>query len=343
MQSNFFASRPWLSTLALALVFFVAVPLVVPTYMINQCTLVVLYAVAVLGLNLVSGYGGAITLGHGAFFTLGAYANAILIVKLGWSPFASVPASALLCLVAGLLFGYPALRLHGLYLALGTLALAVSVTPILKRFETLTGGHQGLIVPMPRAPAWFKLGDDLWMYFICVALAALCFLAAWLVVRGALGRSILALRDNPLVASVLSMDRPRTTTHLFAMSSLYAGLAGAMFGLTVGFVSPESFPLMLSLSFFIAGVFGGLTSLSGAFWGALFIQFVPTLASDIDAALSGLVYGVTLILATLLLPTGVAGALAGLWKRLVSGKPSTPAPAPAETGISSLPASKVAP
>jgi len=143
------------------------------------------------------------------------------------------------------------------------------------------------------------------------------------VVRGALGRSILALRDNPLVACVMSIDRVRYMTLLFAMSSLYAGIAGAMFGMSVGFVSPESFPLMLSLSFFIAGVVGGLTSISGAVFGALFIQFVPTLASDIDVALSGLVYGLALIVAALLLPNGVAGALEHAWAMVRSRRSSS--------------------
>lgn len=299
----------WPLLAALGALLVVGVPLIAPGYIIYQLTLTLLYAIAILGLNLVTGYGGAITLGHGAFFTLGAYASAILVVKVGWSPLAAVPASAALCWLVGLLFGYPALRLQGLYLALGTLALAVSVTPILKRFEKLTGGHQGLVVPAPRPPAWSGLSDSLWMYFLCLALAAVLFLVAHRVVRGALGRSILALRDNPLVASVMSIDRVRYTTLLFALSSLYAGISGAMFGMAAGFVSPESFPLMLSLSFFIAGVVGGLTSISGAVYGAIFIQFVPALASDIDIALSGLVYGLALILATLLLPNGVAGAL----------------------------------
>jgi branched-chain amino acid transport system permease protein len=318
MQSTL-SFRQRLSMLAvLTAIFVVAIPLLSPSYIIDQFTLTVVYAIAILGLNLVTGYGGAITLGHGAFFTLGAYATAILMMKYGWSALAAVPASALLCWISGLLFGYPALRLHGLYLALGTLALAVSVTPILKRFEKLTGGHQGIVVTMPRAPSWSGLSDAVWTYYICLLVAAALFLAAWLVVRGALGRSILALRDNPLVASVMSVNRVRTTTLLFAMSSFYAGTAGALFGMVVGFVSPDSFPLMLSLSFFIAGVVGGLTSISGAVFGALFIQFVPTLASDIDIALSGLVYGAALILAALLLPNGVAGAIERGWSALRS-------------------------
>ena len=324
-MQNHSSIRQRLSLLAvLAAVLFVAIPLLSPGYMLDQYTLVVIYAIAILGLNLVTGYGGAITLGHGAFFTLGAYSCAILMMKYGWSPLAAVPVSALLCWVAGLLFGYPALRLHGLYLALGTLALAVSVTPLLKRFEGLTGGHQGIVVDMPSAPKWLPINDTLFTYYLCLVIGVVLFAGAWLVVRGALGRSILALRDNPLVASVMSVNRARTTTLLFAMSSFYAGIAGALFGMTVGFVSPDSFPLMLSLSFFIAGVVGGLTSISGAVYGALFIQFVPTLASDIEISLSGLVYGAALIVFALLLPNGVAGGLQRLWTAIRSRTGSNP-------------------
>lgn len=305
-----------LITLAAALVLAVAVPFGSPGYLIDQFSLTLVYAIAILGLNLITGFGGAITLGHGAFFAVGAYTSAILAKQYGWDPLATIPASGALCWIVGLLFGFPALRLQGLYLALGTLTLAVTVTPLLKRFEGLTGGHQGIVMGNPFAPAWSGLSDQRWIYLVTLLIGGLLFLAARLFVTSGLGRALVALRDNELVASTMGVSRVRYMSLLFAVSSLYAGVAGSLYAMIIGFVSPDSFPVMLSLSFFIAGVVGGLASVTGALWGALFIQFVPTIASDIDRTLSGVVYGVALIATLLVMPGGLAGALEALWSRV---------------------------
>jgi branched-chain amino acid transport system permease protein len=318
MRTSIFRSplRAVAVVLALALLAGV-IPFGFPSYGLDQVTLVLVYAIAVLGLNMVSGYAGSISLGHGAFFALGAYTEAILVYQYAWNSYAAIPAAGTLCWSAGLAFGFPALRLRGLYLSLATLAMAMTVPPMLKRFEGLTGGHSGIVVDTLIAPQWSNLSDNQWTYFLVLLIAALFFGVSWRLLSGGLGRALLAIRDYEIVANVMGVDPTHYLSLTFAFSSLYAGVAGALYTLAIGYVSPDSFTLMLSLGFFVGGVVGGLTSVSGALVGGLFLQYVPVWASDIDKALGGFVYGVTLIAIMLLLPEGFAGLLrrAGPWLR----------------------------
>ncbi|MGE3992913.1 branched-chain amino acid ABC transporter permease [Pseudorhodoplanes sp.] len=302
---------------ALAFVLLYIVPFKAPGYLVSQYATVLAFGIAIIGLNLVTGFGGAITLGHGAFVALGAYTTSILVVRYGWHPIATIPASAALGWLAGLLFGFPALRLHGLYLALGTLVLSITVPPVLKRLDGFTGGVQGLNVGNPAPPAWLAIDDTQWIYFVSLVCAGVLYFVARRIVDGALGRSLIATRDNMLVAAVMGISRVRLTTITFAVSSLYAGVAGSLYALIVGFVAPDSFTVMLSLSLFIAAVVGGVTSLGGAFLGALFIQFVPVWAGDIDPALAGLVYGIALILTLVIIPDGIGGFIKRWFVRLL--------------------------
>jgi branched-chain amino acid transport system permease protein len=291
----------------IGIVLLLTLPFRFSAYALDQVTLVLIYAVAILGLNMVSGYAGAISLGHGAFFAVGAYTEAILVHHHGLNPYAAVAASAAVAWLAGLAFGFPALRLRGLYLALGTLALAMSVPPLLRRFESFTGGHTGLVVETLSAPKWTHLSGSQWTYFVVLLIAVVLFAVAWRLLGGALGRALLATRDHEIVAQVMGVDPTRYLTLTFALSSLYAGTAGALYTLAIGFVSPDSFSLMLGLGFFVGGVVGGLTSVGGALFGGLFLQYVPVWASDIDKALGGFIYGAMLIASMLLMPEGIAG------------------------------------
>ncbi len=316
-MSNRMAWPLWaraLGAAALAILLLYIIPFKAPGYLVSQYATVLAFGIAIIGLNLVTGFGGAITLGHGAFVALGAYTTSILVVRYGWHPVATIPASAAISWIVGLLFGFPALRLHGLYLALGTLVLSITVPPVLKRFSEFTGGVQGLNVGNPLPPSWLPLDESQWIYFVALACAAFLYFVAYRIVGGALGRSLIATRDNMLVAAVMGISRVKLTTMTFAVSSLYAGVAGSLYALIVGFVAPDSFTVMLSLSLFIAAVVGGITSLGGAFLGALFIQFVPVWAGDIVVALAGLVYGVSLMLTLVLIPDG----LGGLAKRIAT-------------------------
>jgi branched-chain amino acid transport system permease protein len=317
----------WLRGAALAVAVLVAVGLPFNSEPVvnGQLTLVLIYAVAALGLNLLVGYAGQISLGHGAFFAIGAYTAAALIVHAGVPYLLTVPAAALLTFAIGFAFGVPALRLRGLYLALVTLALAVALPPLIKRFEGLTGGVQGMSVPQPAVPGWLPVDPDQYLYLLVLAVAAGMFLLAANLTRGGLGRALIAIRDNERAATTMGVDPARVKTRVFACSAAYAGVAGALFTFALGFVAPESFTLVLSFNFLAAIVIGGLGTVGGAVLGALFIEFVPQYADDVNQALTGVIYGATLIAVMYLLPGGAAGLLRRLRRRLVEVVEAAPA------------------
>jgi branched-chain amino acid transport system permease protein len=292
----------------------------------GELTLVLVYAVAVLGLNLLVGYSGQISLGHGAFFAIGAYAAAVLVVRAHVPHLLTLPAAALVTFVLGFAFGVPALRLRGLYLALVTLALAVATPPLIKRFEGLTGGVQGMSVPQPRVPGWLPLDPDQFLYLLALLVAAVMFLLAANLTRGGLGRALVSIRDNERAAITMGVDRARVKTRAFACSAAYAGVGGALFTFALGFVAPESFTLLLSFNFLAAVVIGGLGTVVGPLLGALFIEFVPQYAGDINQALIGVVYGATLIAVMYLAPGGAAGLLRRLRRGLVEVTEAPPPP-----------------
>ena len=194
---------------------------------------------------------------------------------------------ALVCALAGFLLGLPALRLRGLYLALVTLGLAIATPQIIKRADGLTGGTQGLSIDKITAPAWSGLADDQWLYFVTLVVTAVMFVLAAFLVRGRVGRALVAIRDNEIAARTMGVDLARYKTGTFAVSAAYAGVGGALFTLPIGFLAPESFPLALSFAFLAAIVVGGLATIAGALFGALFIEFVPVYAADVDEALAG--------------------------------------------------------
>jgi branched-chain amino acid transport system permease protein len=304
----------WLIVAAIA----VALPIFASGYHLYQFSQVLIYAIALLGLNLLTGFNGQISLGHGAFFAIGGYGAAILIVKFGVPYWAAIPIASAVCFVAGFLFGFPALRLGGLYLALATFALAVAAPQILsyKGFDAFTGGSQGLQLPKPHAPFGLPLNVDQWIYLVCLACAAALTIVAINLVNGRVGRALVAIRDHPIAAETMGVNAALYKTTCFGISALYAGVAGGLSAVAVGFVSPDSFGLYLSLSFLVGIVVGGLASIGGVIFGALFIEFVPNYADQLSVyfgesakALPGAIYGLLLILIMAAAPAGVAGAI----------------------------------
>jgi branched-chain amino acid transport system permease protein len=287
----------------------VLLPFFLGSYRVGQFTQAAALAIGVLGLNLLVGYSGQISLGHGAFFALGAYVSAIAMADLGIHYLLSLPLAGAAGALAGFLLGLPALRLHGLYLALVTLAVAIATPQIIKRAEGLTGGTQGMTVDKVTAPAWSGLADDQWLYLVTLAVAVLMFVLAAFLVRGRVGRALVAIRDNEIAARTMGVDLARFKTGAFAVGSAYAAVGGALFTLPLGFLAPESFPLALSFAFLAAIVVGGLATIAGAVFGALFIEFVPVYAADVNEALAGVIYGGVLILFMYLLPGGVMGLI----------------------------------
>jgi branched-chain amino acid transport system permease protein len=315
------------AALAVLAVVLVVLPFAMSSYHVFQLTMVVVYAIALLGLNLLIGYNGQISLGHGAFFAIGAYTTAILINQAGMPYWATVPIAGAVSLVAGFLFGLPALRLEGLYLALPTFALAVATPQLLnyQRVAPWTGGVQGIMFDKPDAPWLLPLDQDQWLYFFCLAIAVPLYIVGWNLLRARTGRAIVAVRDHPMASAAMGVDNAFYKTATFGVSAMYAGIAGALGAIVTQFVAPDSFPIFLSLSFLVGIVVGGVASIPGAFLGAIFIEFVPNVASAISDAAPWAVYGTVLIAAMYLMPDGLAGLGRALSNRLERNKRRTEA------------------
>jgi len=288
------------------------------------------YAMVLLGLNLLTGYNGQISLGHGAFYAMGAYTAAIMIDRWGVGYGWTIPAAGLVCFVVGFLFGIPALRLEGLHLALATFALALAVPQILKYFDSWTGGSQGIVLSKPRAPLGLPLSRDQWLYYVALSVLIVLFVLTWNLLRTRPGRAIVAIRDNPIAAQAMGIDTALYKSLTFGVSACYTGIAGAVGGLAVAFVAPDSFNVFLSITFLVGIVIGGLASVPGAIFGALFIQFVPNYAQEISKAAPWAIYGIFLIAFMYVMPDGVAGFLGRAGRRLVgrSGPVHSPSVTP---------------
>jgi branched-chain amino acid transport system permease protein len=304
-----------------------SVPIILPfllrDYRVFELDLVLVGAIAVLGLNILVGYTGQISLGHSAFLAIGAYVTALLMNRAGWAYWAAVPAGGAACFGAGVAMGFPALRLRGHYLALATYALALSVPPLLKSryLEGLTGGAQGMALPRPAPPqalqAWCSLlSADRWLYFFTLAVAASLFWLARNHLHGRTGRALIAIRDQPLAASVTGIDLARYKALAFGVSAAYAGIAGGLGALAVAFVSPDSFTVAVSIDLLVGVVIGGLASVPGALFGAAFIQFVPSVTDRLSPSLPWALYGMLLIGCMHLLPGGFMGMLRNILGRL---------------------------
>ena len=306
------------------------VPFGLSDFRASQAALVGVYFVALLGLNVLTGYTGQISLGHGAFMALGAYTTAILVsdqgLKLLGHTFASdvrdiwtIPIAGVVAGVAGVVFAIPALRLSGLYLALATFAVAVALPAVLRRADELTGGTSGInLFGLPQLTGngvqTTVLGRDLtyndWLYYLCWTVALVLAAAAWLLLRGRVGRALRAIRDNEVAAVASGVHLATYKTLAFGVSAFYAGVAGALFALHISFVNPSSpEPVERSIYLLVGLVIGGLGTRQSLAFGAAFIVFLPVLADEVSNApgVSAMVSGGLLILIAILLPTGAGG------------------------------------
>lgn len=303
-------------SLAIGLMVALIAPFLLESFDVFQLTLALIYAIAILGLNLLTGFNGQFSLGHSAFFALGAYTAAVLIDQWDVAYYWTVIPAGIICLGAGFLFGLPALRLDGLYLALATFALATATPQILKfsKFEHVTGGVQGLDVFKPDSPvAW--LSNDQWYYYFTLLLMIIAFICAWNLVRGRTGRAMIAIRDNPIAAQAMGINTALYKSLTFAVSGMYTGLAGALAAIVIEYVAPDSFTFILAVTFLVGLVVGGVASIPGAIFGGFFILLIPNLSEWVadlsgrtDAkGLSWAVYGAFLILTVYVMPSGFAG------------------------------------
>lgn len=321
---------------ALLLLIVCALPFLVSNYRTFQFTLVLVYAIALLGLNLLTGYNGQISLGHGAFYAIGAYTAAILMDKFGFPYWATLPVAGAVCLVVGFLFGLPALRLEGIYLALATFALGVSMPQLLKyhHLEKWTGGVQGIVITKPDAPFGLPLNPDQWLYFFTLVVMLVMFLFAWNLLRGRIGRALVAIRDHHVAAQAMGVNTAIYKSLTFGVSALYTGVAGALGAIAVQFVAPDSFNIFLSITFLVGIVIGGLASIPGAIYGAIFIQFVPNIADELSKAAPWAIFGIFMIGFVYAMPYGINGAIRMLLARIAhkaQADSSTPAVTPSST------------
>ncbi|MDP3626408.1 MAG: branched-chain amino acid ABC transporter permease [Hydrogenophaga sp.] len=311
------AGWPWVVLLVLVLA---SLTWVLKGYQLFQGTMVLCYAIALLGLNILTGYNGQISLGHGAFFALGAYAAAIAMEHGGLPYWVAVPVAGLACLTVGYLFGRPALKLEGLYLALATFALAVAMPQLLKykHLEQWTGGVGGIVLMKPDAPFGLPLTQDQWLFLYALVVTVVMFVIGYNLLSSGSGRAMRAIRDHAMAAEAMGVDNPHYKSMTFGISAAFTGVGGALSAIAVQFVSPDSFTLFLSISLLVGVVVGGLGTLWGAAFGALFIMFVPSFAESISKAAPWAVYGVVLIVIMFAMPGGVVGMLRNTtarWKR----------------------------
>ena len=293
----------------------IVLPLLVSNFAVFQMTQVLVYAIAVLGLNLLTGYNGQFSLGHSAFYALGAYTAAILIdryeVAFYWT---IIPAGAV-CFIGGFLFGLPALRL---YLALATFALAVAMPQLLKyeHFEEFTGGVQGIDVFKPDSPIE-ALTADQYLYFFVLLCGIFLIIGAWNLVRGRTGRAMIAIRDNPIAAKTMGINTSLYKSVTFGVSGFYTGVAGALGAIVAEFVAPDSFTFFLSVWFLVGMVVGGLASIPAAIAGGVFILYMPNISEEVISiffgndpsakALIWVTFGLFLIFTVYVVPNGLAG------------------------------------
>jgi branched-chain amino acid transport system permease protein len=327
-----------------ALAVLVAVlPRLAGEFRVGQFTFVALYFIALIGLNVLTGFSGQISLGHGAFMGIGAYVAAILTLGRpglellgthppGWLPIGNgmtatwtLPLAFVIAGLFGYAFGIPALRLAGVSLALATFAVAVSLPSVAKRFEDVTGGGGGLSMNLPSTPFGLDISTPHWLYYQAWVTAAILAFVAWLLLRGRAGRSLAALRDGEAAAVSAGVSPALYKTFAFGLSSAYAGVAGALLAIQVAYVNPDTFPVSLSILLLASLVLGGLGSLYGALLGALIMEFLPIYAQQPPFLESGLskqsppvVFGVFLIVVMFLAPSGLMGLLRRLTRRMIA-------------------------
>lgn len=306
------------SLVALSMTWFVA------DFRLFQFALAASWAVAVLGLNLLTGYNGQISLGHGTFMGIGMYTVAITNREWGLSyPLAFLLAMAI-CLVVGGLIGIPALRLPGTSLALITLAMALAFPQLLRKYESVTGGVQGIGISGSRqflSPV-DSLSNDQFRYLVVVAITIVVFLVGWNLTRGRWGLAMMAVRDNPVAAASMGVHLPRTKVTAFAISGALAGLGGAMQMMLNNYVAPESLTIAVSISLLTGIVIGGLGTVAGAVIGGIFIQFLPVWSQSVSRELPpGVIQGVIIIVVMILAPGGIIGLIRRVWQAVGGRRP----------------------
>jgi len=315
------AQRCWLGALAAALIGF---PFLASSYWLYLACLVAINIASVTGLNILTGYTGLVSLGHAAFLGLGAYTVAILEARAGTNFLLNLVAGGGVAALGGLLVGMPSLRVKGLYLAIATIAASFILHFVFYNWTAMTGGSAGLTVP-PARLFGVVLDESFRLYWVIVPITALLLLGAANLFRTRIGRAFIAIRDRDISAEVLGIPLLRYKLLSFGLSSFYAGVAGGLWAYFFRSVTPESFPLLLSIFYLAAVIVGGMGTILGGILGAAFMTLVPELLklfvgllpiqSDtlvIISPIRTIVFGALIIGFLIFEPNG----LAEIWRRL---------------------------
>jgi branched-chain amino acid transport system permease protein len=308
----------------------VVAPFIFTHYRTYQLAFVGIYLIALLGLDMLTGFNGQISLGHGAFIGIGAYTTTILVVDHGWRDLWTIPVAGVVAGAFGLAFGLPAARFAGPYLALATFAIPLSLIGVLKRFPHFTGGNVGKSLPQLHPEFGIHANPSRWFYVVSWAVALIMFPLAFFIVRGRFGRSLRAVRDSEIASAANGISTAGIKTLAFGLSAFFCGIAGALYAIGITYVNPDTFPIDLSILLLTGIVLGGAGSLYGMVFGALFVEFIrtawgPWLLDRVSsvhhinthAPGSGLVvYGVILLAVLYVAPAGIAGLI----RRLVTGR-----------------------
>jgi branched-chain amino acid transport system permease protein len=312
------SANPRILGAAVILLILLGAPFVLGDYGHYLLATIMIYALVALGLNVLLGMGGQISIGHAAFWAVGAYASALTVIKLGWPFLIGVTAGGIVAAGFGALVALPALRVQGHYLAIATLGFALLVQQVLFEWESLTGGRQGLFVPRPSLFG-VELESDFSYYFL---LLAIFLLIAWMTgnfAKSHTGRSLVALRMSAVAAECCGIPRAKHIIIAFVISAFCTGVSGALYGHLLGHLSTETFSLAVSLSFLTMAVIGGLHSRAGALLGGAYLALAPEFLREFrDAQM--VIYGITLILCVQFLPGGLISA----WERIERAVRRTP-------------------
>lgn len=297
----------------------------------GQLTRVAIFAIAIAGLNIATGYIGLLSVGHSAFFGLGAYTTGVLVVKYDWDPLMTIPVALVLSLIVGLLVGLPALRIRGLYLAMVTLAFGVAFPEIVAHFDDLTGGAAGMTIRRAelRPPEWsgFTLGErGTWVYWLCVVFLLLTMLIVHNMVRGRYGMAMIAVRENEIAASASGINIAVMKVTAFGVSGAITGVAGSLFAMYIGSLYAEgSFTLLAGITLLIGLVLGGEATRTGPLLGAFAVIYVPYYAAELGQGQSAaVIFAVVLIFVIFVAPKGIIGGLSKAVRRFVVVTPAIP-------------------
>jgi branched-chain amino acid transport system permease protein len=299
-----FARKPVTrALLALLLAALMAFPWLAPDYMVFLATLVALYSIGVIGQNLLIGYTGQISFGQAGFLAIGAFTFGHL--RIWGAPFlVALLGAGLLAAVAGVLVGFPSLRLKGPYLSIATLGFGVAVYQVFVNYETLSGGRSGLAIA--KLTPMFGLSRVRWEYYVYVLLLAVFTLATYNLISSYVGRAFVAIRDADIAAEVNGVNLTRYKLLAFGLSSFYTGVHGGLYAQVLGHIEPQIFNVLESITLFVAVIVGGLASIEGSILGAAFVLIVPKVFSDFREMVP-VVYGVAILLVLIFEPLGLFG------------------------------------